>query len=81
MKALGIDYGLKRVGLALCDPEGILAWPLATFAWTTREELFGHILEAIRTEGVQAVVVGLPPLPGWTGNRGEPQVRQLRQEP
>ncbi len=30
MRALGIDYGLKRIGLAVSDASGTLARPLAT---------------------------------------------------
>ena len=30
-RLLGIDYGEKRVGLAVCDPDRIIASPLSTF--------------------------------------------------
>ena len=30
MRYLGIDYGQKRIGLALSDPEGRMAFPRAT---------------------------------------------------
>ena len=32
MRALGIDYGRKRIGLALSDPTGLLARPWKTIA-------------------------------------------------
>ncbi|MCK9240941.1 Holliday junction resolvase RuvX [Desulfocurvus sp.] len=60
MRTLGIDFGLKRVGLALSDPRGALAFPYRTVARTTRDALFAELLEVIAAEGVQAVVVGLP---------------------
>lgn len=60
MRTLGIDFGLKRVGLALSDPRGALAFPYRTITRTTREALFTELLEIIAREDVQAVIVGLP---------------------
>ncbi len=54
MRYLGIDYGQKKIGLALSDPEGRIAFPHST-ARTLEEAA------AIATrEGVGAVVIGLP---------------------
>lgn len=51
---LGIDYGVKRIGLAIGDNDAKLAQPLAT---VTAAEL----VATIQREGpFQAVVVGLP---------------------
>ena len=53
-KYLGIDYGLKRIGLATAGTETKLASPLATI---TPHEL----TDTIKREGpFEAVVVGLP---------------------
>ncbi|MGD2046745.1 MAG: RuvX/YqgF family protein, partial [Gemmatimonadota bacterium] len=30
MRALGIDFGMKRIGLAVSDPTGTVATPLET---------------------------------------------------
>ncbi|WP_285907518.1 Holliday junction resolvase RuvX [Pseudodesulfovibrio pelocollis] len=60
MRALGIDFGLKRVGLALSDPLGILVSPHRTLERTTRQTLFDALLEIIQNESVEAIVVGLP---------------------
>ncbi len=60
MRTLGIDFGLKRVGLALSDPRGTLAFPYRTITRTTRDALFAELLAVIAAEGVEAVVVGLP---------------------
>lgn len=58
MKLLGIDYGQKRVGLAVARAG--LAFPLKTLSRTTRDRLFAELLAVIRAEGVEAVVLGLP---------------------
>lgn len=60
MRILGIDFGLKRVGLAVTDPEGRMAFPLRTIERTTRDALFAELLEIIAAEGIEAVAVGLP---------------------
>lgn len=60
MRILAVDYGLARVGLALTDPGGRMAFPLATLARTTRERLFADLLAVIAREGVELIVVGLP---------------------
>ncbi|MFO7717624.1 MAG: Holliday junction resolvase RuvX [Thermodesulfobacteriota bacterium] len=60
MRYLGIDYGLKRVGLALTDSAATLATPLATINRTTRQALFGILLEYIEHYRIEAVVIGLP---------------------
>ncbi|MBI5520940.1 MAG: Holliday junction resolvase RuvX [Desulfovibrio sp.] len=60
MRVLGIDYGQVRVGLAITDPEGRMAFPRDALTRTTRDSLFGALVEIIRAEGVETVVVGLP---------------------
>lgn len=60
MRVLGVDFGLKRVGLAVTDPEGRMAFPLKTIERTTRKELFAGMLDLIESENISKVVVGLP---------------------
>jgi len=60
MRALGIDFGLRRVGLAISDPSGILVSPCRTLDRTTRQTFFDDLLEIIHNESVEAIVVGLP---------------------
>ncbi len=60
MRTLGIDFGTKRVGLAITDPEGRMAFARQSIARTTRDSLFAELVGLIEAEGVGAVVVGLP---------------------
>ena len=58
-RIVGIDFGLKRIGLAQSDPMKIIASPLPTLiAKETTEKTVGAILEM--TEDVELFVVGLP---------------------
>jgi len=56
-RLVGIDYGLKRVGLAVTDPLGIIATPLQTVATS---QVIQFLKEYCEKEEVDAFVVGLP---------------------
>lgn len=60
MRALGIDFGLKRVGLAVSDRTGTLVSPFKTIVRTSRNALFDELQEIIQNESIETVVVGLP---------------------
>ncbi len=60
MRILGIDFGLKRVGLATSDRTGSLVSPFRTLERTTRDKLFDELTAIIVEEAVEAIVVGLP---------------------
>lgn len=62
-RLLGIDYGLKIVGLALSDPTGSLARPLQVLRRTSKQADFAAINAIIQQHGAIAVVVGLPESP------------------
>jgi len=57
----GIDYGTKRIGLAIGDPDGLIASPLTTL--TVRGQPADHasaVIAAVADYDVAAWVVGLP---------------------
>ena len=56
-RVLGIDYGLKRTGLAISDPLGIIASPLETI---DTKNLFNYILYLNKKEKISVLVIGLP---------------------
>ncbi len=60
MKYLGIDFGIKRVGLAVSDEKGKMVFPLKTIHRSTRENLFLELLNIIQERGIEAIVLGLP---------------------
>ncbi len=75
MRALGIDFGERRIGLAISDPAGRLAVPLATIERETDRKAIGRIAEIAGREGVGRLVVGEPV--GLDGERG-PAARRAR---
>lgn len=56
MRYLGIDYGAKRVGIAVSDPEKAFAFPLIVLDNT--ENLISEISELCKSNSVEVVVVG-----------------------
>ncbi|MFA6430462.1 MAG: Holliday junction resolvase RuvX [Candidatus Paceibacterota bacterium] len=56
MKYLGIDYGEKRVGIALSDIEGKMAFPKAVFE--NNAELIAKIVTYCTENTVEAIVIG-----------------------
>lgn len=59
MHYLGIDYGQKRIGLALADSAGP-AVPWKIIEHGTLEHLVTEIATIVVSEGVKAIVVGWP---------------------
>ncbi|MEQ9570185.1 MAG: Holliday junction resolvase RuvX [Longimicrobiales bacterium] len=58
---MGLDYGERRVGVALSDPTATLATPLDTVHRRRGKRPPLHALETLaREHGVEGVVVGLP---------------------
>lgn len=56
MRILGIDYGTKKVGLALTDEKGVMAFPHSVVP--NDEKLQATIEKIIEKEKVEQVVIG-----------------------
>jgi len=60
-RILALDYGLRRVGVAISDVTGTLATPLTTLKRRAgKRPPIAAIIELVRDHVVEAVVVGLP---------------------
>lgn len=60
MRHLGIDYGTRRIGLALSDEGGRLATPLEVIEVSAPENAIARICSVAASEAVGLLVVGLP---------------------
>jgi putative pre-16S rRNA nuclease len=83
VRALGIDYGERRIGLALSDPTGLLASPWKTI---DNDRNVGaaakRIAEEVRAlaaddDGLGAIVIGLPRRLSGEPNDLTPRVQTL----
>lgn len=76
MRALGIDFGEKRIGLAVSDAEGRWAMPLSTIERSTDRRAIHQIADLARREGIALLVLGEPL--GLDGRAGEAAARVRR---
>lgn len=80
-RALGIDYGAKRVGLAVSDPTGTIARPLPTLRRRPdKRPPYRRVMEVAREHDVGAVVVGLPLTPSGEESAWTREVREFGDE-
>ena len=59
MRYLGIDYGSKRIGIAVSDDEGRMAFPSGIIA-NRGKTAIKEIADIIRKKHIDLVVVGMP---------------------
>jgi putative Holliday junction resolvase len=80
MRSLGLDIGDRRIGVALSDPEGILASPFTIINRWDESRDIKAITDIISQQQVGQVVVGLPrSLDGSLGRQAE-KVKEFTQK-
>lgn len=60
MRYAALDWGQKRIGVALSDAEGILGLPYGVWQFRNFESFLKDLALFIEKEGVGALIVGLP---------------------
>ncbi len=60
MRVLGIDYGAKRIGVALGDTDSKIATPWKVIEVEGLADQVGEIRDCYQHEGASALVVGIP---------------------
>ncbi len=58
MKYLGIDYGSKKIGLAISDEESKFAFPLNIIQNKKKEDSLKEILNILKEKDITNIVVG-----------------------
>lgn len=81
VRALGVDPGTKRIGLAVSDLSGTIASPLRVLARTrSRRHDLDEIARVARAEEAEVIVVGLPlHLDGRTSPSAKAAIADARQ--
>jgi putative Holliday junction resolvase len=82
MRALGVDYGRKRVGLALSDASGMLARPWKTLPVSGLDRQVAEVTREVEalvaeSDGLSVVVIGLPRRLSGERNEQTAAVEQL----
>ena len=71
-RILALDYGDKRIGVAVSDPLGIIAQALETITVSNKRKSFERIREIIREKNAVKIIVGMPfNMDGTKGERAE----------
>jgi len=60
ISALGLDIGLKRVGIAGCDGTGLIATGITTLVRSSFDRDVAYLREIVSQRRVQILVAGLP---------------------
>lgn len=76
-RVLGVDYGSKRVGLAVSDGLGITARPLDVIL---RSELNLAVINLVKELNIVKIVVGLPTSLGGEEGSAATEARKLGME-
>jgi putative Holliday junction resolvase len=59
-RLLGIDHGVKRIGLAVCDASQLVARELRVLYRQSRAEDFAALNRIAGEQGIVGVVIGMP---------------------
>jgi len=59
-RIMGIDYGVKRIGVAVSDPLGVTAQPLEVIQRKSVKEDIARIKSLAETGGIVTIVIGFP---------------------
>jgi len=59
-RILAIDYGERKIGLAISDPLCIIAKPYKTITNNSKKDLLDNIKKIIKSKNINKIVIGLP---------------------
>ncbi len=59
-RILSLDYGRRRIGVAISDLLGITAQPLETWTGLSGEEVLGKLKQTIQEKDVTSILLGMP---------------------
>ena len=77
-RILGVDYGDSRIGLALSDPNKIIASPFKTIQNKGFDKTKKEIFDIIRENKVELIVLGLPVSMSGTETNQTKKVRKFQ---
>jgi len=72
LRALGLDVGERRIGVAVSDPDGTVAVPVTVIERKSEAAALGEITALIRDHDIDRIIVGMPlSLDGNLGKQAE----------
>jgi putative holliday junction resolvase len=79
-RILAIDFGEKRIGLAVSDELGITAQRLSTFRAEKDGEFISHLKQIIDQKDIEQIVIGFPKMMDGTVGEKAKQVQKLAED-
>ena len=73
MKTLAIDFGERRVGVAISDPSGRISLPLSTLERHSDSQVIDELAKIVSDRRVELIVIGEPRR--LDGSRGDAAAR------
>ncbi|HOO62149.1 MAG TPA: Holliday junction resolvase RuvX [Bacillota bacterium] len=72
-RVMGIDFGTRRIGIALSDPLRMLAQGFETISWNGEDDAFAlhRIAEIVKEKTVDTIVMGRPKRTDGTESESE----------
>jgi len=77
MRIIGLDFGLKRIGIAVSDEGGRLAQPLKAIPAGSVKQVMEELGRIVTEYSPGAVVMGDPLMPDGGAGKLGPKVREL----
>lgn len=75
---LGIDFGLKRIGVAVSDEMMSMAFPLTVIGFVSRKQVLAELQKIVKEYQVVKIVAGLPKtLKGEIGPAAEKIIKHV----
>lgn len=75
MKLLGIDYGKRKIGLAMADSDSKISAPYDVLKYKKEELVLNKIKDICQNEKIEKIIIGLP-----LSDEGEPTESSLSAE-
>jgi len=79
MRTVAIDYGTKRIGLAISDPTGLVAKPMPTLKVKSFADAVGKVFQIIKKQQADTIILGLPLSPKREETQQSIQIRYFAQ--
>ena len=59
-RLIGLDLGLKRIGVSICDEKQLIATPYKTIHKSKNNELIEELKNIIQENDIKAIIIGYP---------------------
>ena len=77
IRLIGLDLGLKRIGVSICDEKQSIATPFKTISRSTTEKLINELRDIIDKNDIKGIIIGNPINLDGTKGKSAQSVRDI----